>query len=146
MNIFEEAIDILKSKVQMRKLFQDMHVEDLQRVVSRIETIYEEKLLVELEQKEEQNRKREAVEAVVNQMKELGLSLEDLDTINVGTSTRKHKPRQRCVFSYETKEGIAVNWEGAATGRIPAEFSDYLQRTGKERKDCIVSELDRVKP
>ena len=141
MNIFEEAIDILKSKVQMRKLFQDMHVEDLQRVVSRIESIYEEKLLVQFEEEEEQGRKKEAVDTIVNQMKELGLSLEDLEAIaGSSTTTRKHKPRQRFVFSYEANDGSAVNWEGATTGRIPAEFSDYLQRTGKDRKDCIVSE------
>ncbi|WP_330924317.1 H-NS family nucleoid-associated regulatory protein [Candidatus Sororendozoicomonas aggregata] len=144
MNIFEEAIDILKSKVQMRKLFQDMHVEDLQRVVSRIESIYDEKLQLQHEQQQQQSRKREAVEAVVNQMKELGLSLEDLGAISVGTSTRKHKPRERFVFSYETKDGNSVNWEGVTTGRIPAEFSEFLQRTGKDRKDCIVSELGRT--
>ncbi|WP_263080487.1 H-NS histone family protein [Endozoicomonas sp. Mp262] len=141
MNIFEEAIDVLKSKVQVRKLFQDMHAEDLQRVINRIESIYEEKLLVQMEAEEEQARKKEAVESIVQQMKEQGVSLEDLEIVAGTVTTRKHKPRQRFMFTYETNDGAAVNWEGATTGRIPAEFSDYLKRTGKDRKDCIVSEL-----
>ena len=74
-------------------------------------------------------------------MKELGVKLDDLDVTTGNVSTRKHKPRQRFVFTYETQDGDSVNWEGATTGRIPAEFADYLKRTGKDRKDCIVSEL-----
>ena len=72
MNIFDEALSVLKSKVQIRKLFQDMHAEDMQRVISRIEAIYEEKMSAQMEAQEEQARKREAVEAVLKQMQELG--------------------------------------------------------------------------
>lgn len=58
MNIFDEALDVLKSKVQIRKLFHDMHVEDLQRIIGRIEAIYEEKLMAQMEAEEEQARKK----------------------------------------------------------------------------------------
>lgn len=141
MNIFEEALDILKSKVQLRKLFQDMHAEDLQRVINRIESIYEEKLLVQMEAEEELIRKREAVDAILNQMKDMGVKPSDIEAIVGNIPTRKHKPRQRFVFSYESQTGNPVSWEGATTGRIPSGFSDYLKRTGKDRKDCITSEL-----
>ena len=142
MNIFDEALNVLKSKVQIRKLFQDMHAEDMQRVISRIETIYDEKLMAQMEAEEEQARKRDAVESVLKQMQELGLSADDISGVNGGEPVRRTtKPRQRFVFSYENAQGEAVNWEGATTGRIPAEFSDYLTRTGKERKECIISEL-----
>ena len=140
MNIFDEAISVLKSKVQIRKLFQDMHAEDMQRVISRIEAIYEEKLMAQMEAEEENARKREAVEAVLKQMQELGLSADDIQSSN-GEVVRKGKPRQRYQFCYENAEGESIDWEGATTGRIPGEFSDYLTRTGKDRKDCIVAEL-----
>ncbi|MDD7804639.1 MAG: H-NS family nucleoid-associated regulatory protein [Endozoicomonas sp. (ex Botrylloides leachii)] len=142
MNIFEEALDVLKSKVQLRKLFQDMHAEDLQRIINRLDSIYEEKLLLQQEQEKEQSRKREAIEAVLNQMKELGVKADDIESLIGSAPMRKHKPRKRYVFSYQAKDGNDTNWEGATTGRIPAEFSDYLKRTGKDRKDCIISELD----
>ena len=141
MNIFDEAISVLKSKVQIRKLFHDMHAEDMQRVISRIEAIYDEKLVAQMEAEEEVERKREAIEAVRKQMQELGLSADDLSGISGESSARKGKTRQRFQFSYENSQGETVSWEGATTGRIPGEFSDYLNRTGKDRKDCIIAEL-----
>ena len=142
MNIFEESLSVLKSKVQLRKLFQDMHVEDIQRVISRIESIYEEKLDAQKEVEQEQQRKREAIEAVLKEMQDKGLDIGDLAVVGKGTeSNRKGKTRQRYQFEYQTEDGTTVTWEGATTGRIPAEFTAYLKRTGKERKDCIVTEL-----
>ena len=144
MNIFEESLSVLKSKVQLRKLFQDMHVEDIQRVISRIESIYEEKLEAQKEVEQEQERKREAIEAVLKEMQDKGLDINDLAVMGKGTGTesnRKGKTRQRYQFEYQAEDGTVVSWEGATTGRIPAEFSAYLERTGKERKDCIVTEL-----
>ena len=141
MNIFEEALDILKSKVQLRKLFQDMHTEDLQRIINRIDSIIEEKLLIQMEAEEELSRKREAVDGILEQMKTQSVTLGDLETVLGNAAPRKHKPRQRFVFNYETKDGDSHSWQGATTGRIPSEFSDYLKRTGKDRKQCIVSEL-----
>ncbi len=143
MNIFDEALSVLKSKVQVRKLFHDMHAEDLQRVISRIEAIYEEKLMTQIEQEEEQARKKEALDEMVKQMKSLGLSLNDIKGLvdEKNTDGRKGKVRQRYRFRYENASGDAVDWEGATTGRIPADFTEYLVRTGKDRKACIVSEL-----
>ncbi|MFK0572634.1 hypothetical protein [Endozoicomonas sp.] len=142
-NIFDEALSVLKSKVQVRKLFHDMHAEDLQRVIGRIEAIYEEKLMVQMEVEEEQARKQEALDEVVKQMKELGLSLGDIKGLvdDKSTGVRKGKVRQRYLFRYEHTDGSSVDWEGATTGRIPGDFSAYLERTGKNRKACIVSEL-----
>lgn len=143
MNIFDEALSVLKSKVQVRKLFHDMHAEDLQRVISRIEAIYEEKLMTQIEFEEEQARKKEALDEMVKQMKSLGLSLNDIKDLvdEKSTDGRKGKVRQRYLFRYENASGEPVDWEGATTGRIPADFTDYLARTGKDRKACIVSEL-----
>ncbi|WP_299731397.1 H-NS family nucleoid-associated regulatory protein [uncultured Endozoicomonas sp.] len=143
MNIFDEAISVLKSKVQVRKLLQDLHAEDIQRIISRLEAIHEEKMLAQLEIEEEQARKKAAMDAVKEKMKELGLSVNDIKGLaeEKAPSARKGKVRQRYVFNYEATDGSVVNWEGATTGRIPADFSAYLERTGKDRKACIVSEL-----
>ena len=118
-----------------------MHAEDLQRIISRIEAIYDEKLMAQMEAEEATARKREAIETVLKQMQELGLSANDLNKTSGENTTRKSKPRQRFQFRYENHSGENVEWVGATTGRIPSEFSDYLNKTGKERKDCIVAEL-----
>lgn len=144
MNIFEESLSVLKSKVQLRKLFQDMHIEDIKRVVNRIESIHEEKLMAQMQVEEEHTRKREAAEAIMKELQEKGLNIDDLAGLSKtaeSKSIRKGKTRQRYQFEYHTTGGSAITWQGATTGRIPADFSDYLKRTGKERKACIVSEL-----
>lgn len=74
-------------------------------------------------------------------MQEKGLTIEDLMVSAVVEKARKGKPRQRYQFQYEKEDGSVVNWEGATMGRIPSEFTEYLSKTGKERKDCIVAEL-----
>lgn len=141
MNIFEESLSILKSKVQLRKLFQDMHVEDIESVIKRVEAIHDEKVREHEEQQEEQGRKREAIENILGQMQEKGVSVEDLMAFGAVEKVRKGKPRQRFQFQYEKEDGSVLSWTGSTVGRIPSEFSEYLSRTGKERKDCIVAEL-----
>ncbi|WP_252178575.1 H-NS family nucleoid-associated regulatory protein [Endozoicomonas sp. 4G] len=141
MNIFEESLSILKSKVQLRKLFQDMHVEDIESVIKRVEAIHDEKVREHEEQREEQGRKREAIENILGQMQEKGVSVEDLMAFGAVEKVRKGKPRQRYQFEYEKEDGSVLSWAGSTVGRIPSDFSEYLSRTGKERKDCIVAEL-----
>lgn len=142
MNIFDKSLTTLKSKVQLRKLFQDMHIEDVKQMISRIESIYEEKKSAQAEQEQEQLRKREAIEAVLKEMQDKGLAIDDLAVLTkAAESDRKGKTRLRYQFEYQKEDGSPIKWEGATTGRIPAAFSAYLERTGKERKDCIIAEL-----
>ena len=143
MNIFDEALSALKSKVQVRKLFHDTHAEDLQRVISRVEAIYEEKIVAQEEVEKQKARKKEALEALAKQMKKLGLSPADMKAVveDKGADKRKGRVRQRFLFRYEGVDGSSVDWEGATTGRVPADFTAYLERTGRDRKSCIVKEL-----
>jgi len=143
MNIFDEALSTLKSKVQIRKLFHDTHAEDLQRVISRLETIYEEKVMAQQEVEKQKAHKKEALEVVARQMKKLGLSTADMKALVSDKSAdgRKGKTRQRYLFRYEAEGGSAIEWEGTTTGRVPADFAAYLERTGKDRKSCIVKKL-----
>ena len=143
MNIFDEALSALKSKVQVRRLFHDIHAEDLQRVISRVEAVYEEKIATQQEVEKQKARKKEALEALAKQMKKLGLSPADMKAMvdDKGADRRKGRTRQRYLFRYESADGASVDWEGATTGRIPADFTAYLERTGKDRKSCIVKKL-----
>ena len=100
MNIFDEAHSALKSKVQVRRLFLDIHAEDLQRVISRVEAIYEEKIATQQEVEKQKARKKEALEALAKQMKKLGLSPADMKAVvdDKGTDRRKGRTRQRYLF------------------------------------------------
>ncbi|WP_067587283.1 H-NS histone family protein [Endozoicomonas ascidiicola] len=142
MNIFEESMNLLKSKVKIRQLTSDLHAEDLQRIVDRVEAIYIEKLEEEKARQEELEAKEAALSEIKGKLKELGLSVSDLDGISPSEKPkqkRKYKEREKFTFMYETPEGEQRSWHGATVGRKPADFTEYLGRTGKNIKDCIVS-------
>ena len=52
MNVFDEVMHRLSSKTRMRGLFKDVHVEDLERIVSRLSDVLDEKKKSVLEEKE----------------------------------------------------------------------------------------------
>ena len=144
MTIFNDALTIMKSKVQVRKLFSETHTEDLRRIISRIEAIHEEKLSEAMELEEKRAQKKKALAEITKQIKDLGYSLSDFQGLaedKTASVERKGKTRPRYIFRYQATDGTFVDWTGATTGRIPREFSAYLGRTGKDRKSCIVTEL-----
>ncbi len=139
MNIFEESLAVLKSKTKLRTLFKNVHIEDVENVLSRVQAVLEEKKEEVEQQAAAQQEKQEQLQTIIQLMKEHNISPEDLnDTLAGKSTTRKRRDVQRMTFRYETNEGNEIIWEGSNAGRIPADFAAYLERTGKKRLDCVV--------
>lgn len=138
MKIFEESLAILKSKTKLRTLFKNIHVEDVKNVLSRVQSVLEEKKEDVEQQAVSLQEKQEQLKSVIQLMKEHNISLEDLNNSLAGKSTRKRRDVQRMTFRYETNDGNEIIWEGSNAGRIPSDFATYLERTGKKRLDCVV--------
>ncbi|WP_252177558.1 H-NS family nucleoid-associated regulatory protein [Endozoicomonas sp. 4G] len=139
MNVFEEIHHRLSSKTRIRSLFKDVHVEDLERIISRMQNVLEEKVEARNKIDEERQAKLESIEAVKQIMAERGISMEDLDYLDITTPKRRRNV-QRFTFEYQTEAGDTVHWDGSTTGRLPSDFQDYLNRTGKKRLECVVNE------
>lgn len=138
MKIFEESLAILKSKTKLRTLFKNIHVEDVKNVLSRVQSVLEEKKEDVEQQAVSLQAKQEQLKSVIQLMKEHNISLEELNNSLAGKSTRKRRDVQRMTFRYETNDGNEIIWEGSNAGRIPSDFATYLERTGKKRLDCVV--------
>ena len=138
MKIFEESLAILKSKTKLRTLFKNIHVEDVKNVLSRVQSVLEEKKEDVEQQAVSLQAKQEQLKSVIQLMKEHDISLEELNNSLAGKSTRKRRDVQRMTFRYETNDGNEIIWEGSNAGRIPSDFATYLERTGKKRLDCVV--------
>ncbi|GAA4652852.1 hypothetical protein GCM10023116_51360 [Kistimonas scapharcae] len=139
MNIFEESLAVLKSKTKLRTLFKNVHIEDVENVLSRVQAVLEEKTEEVQQQAAALQEKQEQLQTIIQLMKDHNISLEDLNEVLAGKSTtRKRRDVQRMTFRYETNEGNEIIWEGSNAGRIPADFAAYLERTGKKRLDCVV--------
>lgn len=136
MNVFEEIQHRLSSKTRIRSLFKDVHVEDLERIISRMNDVLDEKLQVRDKEEEKRQAKLESIEAIKQIMNDRGVSLDDLGSLEQ-EAPKKRRNIQKYTFEYQTEAGDTVQWKGATTGRLPRDFQAYLDRTGKKRLDCV---------
>ena len=78
MNVFEEIQHRLSSKTRIRSLFKDVHAEDLERIISRMNDVLAEKLEARERDDEKRKAKLESIEAIKQIMADRGVSLNDL--------------------------------------------------------------------
>ena len=136
MNVFEEIQHRLSSKTRIRSLFKDVHVEDLERIISRMNDVLTEKQNARDKEDEKRQAKLESIEAIKQIMSDRGVSLDDLGALEV-EAPKKRRNIQKYTFEYQTEAGDTIQWEGATTGRLPRDFQAYLDKTGKKRLDCV---------
>ncbi len=141
MNIFEEIQHRLSSKTRIRSLFKDIHVEDLERIITRMNDVLEEKKQDREKDEEKRKVKLDSIDAIKKIMADRGVSMDDLGGLELDAAPKRRRNIQKYVFEYKTEAGDAVRWQGATTGRLPGNFQSYLERTGKKRLDCAVEEL-----
>ncbi|OQX36710.1 MAG: hypothetical protein B0D91_08510 [Oceanospirillales bacterium LUC14_002_19_P2] len=139
MNIFDEIQHRLASKTRIRALFKDVHIEDIERIISRLEGILEEKKDAVAADEAKRQAKQENIDEVRRLLAERGLSLDDLDPAEEA-APKKRRNVQKFTFQYETNSGDTVTWHGSTTGRLPKDFQTYLDRTGKKRLDCVIED------
>ncbi|USE35920.1 H-NS family nucleoid-associated regulatory protein [Endozoicomonas sp. SCSIO W0465] len=145
MNIFEEVVHRLSSKTRIRSLFKDVHAEDLERIISRLNDVLTEKQEARAKDEEKRKKKQESVEAIKQIMADRGVSLNDLGLGNLEldeTAPKRRRNIQKYTFEYENEAGELIKWEGATTGRLPRDFQAYLERTGKKRLDCALEQIE----
>ncbi|MTI13723.1 H-NS histone family protein [Sansalvadorimonas verongulae] len=141
MNMFEEIMHRLSSKTRMRGLFKDVHFEDMERIIDRMNSLLEEKRAAYEEDQAKNKEKEESIEQIRKILEEKGLSLADLGATEE-VATKKRRNINKYTFEYVTKAGDTVQWYGSTTGRLPKDFQAYLDETGKKRLDCVVKQED----
>lgn len=148
----ESAMDILKNKATIRRFVKsmDLKTDDLERIAQRILDIQEEISAEEEARLEAEKEKEEKLKKIREEMKAAGLDPEDLiHSPSVRAAKRgrgpsplagKKRENPKYIFEYEDANGEKKQLKAGIIGRVPADFSEYLKRTQKTRKDCIVEE------
>ena len=139
MNMFEEIMHRLSSKTRIRSLFKDVHLEDLERIIERLQSITEEKRAAHEAEQAKNKEKEESIEQIRQMLEAKGLSLSDLG-VSEEDQPKKRRNVSKYTFEYVTKSGDTVQWYGSTTGRLPKDFQAYLDETGKKRLDCVIGE------
>ena len=140
MKLFDELHHRLSSKTRIRSLFKEVSVQDLEKILTRLSEVYEEKLQSREKEDQERQRKKDHIAAVQKKMSDLGLTLSDLDDFpENSTNIKRRRTSEKHTFQYENAKGETVHWEGSSTGRLPKAFQEYLEKHNKKRAECIVS-------
>lgn len=145
MNIFDELHHRLSSKSRIRALFKDASVQDLERVLARLNEVHQEKLNAREAEEEHRQQKLSDIHVIQKKMAALGLTPSDFNAVDESgkvTDGRRRRNVSKHTFKYQTLSGDSVKWYGSTTGRLPKPFQDYLEKTGKKRTDCIVETED----
>ncbi|MGY0218502.1 H-NS histone family protein [Endozoicomonadaceae bacterium StTr2] len=142
MNIFEEVIHRLGSKTRIRSLFKDVHLEDMESMISRMNEVLEEKYQHRKKEELRRQEKQNSIEEIKKVMAHHGLTLDDFgDNPEKATvPARKKRNIKKFTFEYVDQAGDTVQWHGSTTGRLPKDFQVYLEKSGKKRTDCVVEQ------
>ena len=142
MNIFEEVIHRLGSKTRIRSLFKDVHLEDMESMISRMNEVLEEKYQHRKKEELRRQEKQNSIEEIKKVMANHGLTLEDFgdNTEKATVPVRKKRNIKKFTFEYVDLAGDTVQWHGSTTGRLPKDFQVFLEKTGKKRTDCVVEQ------
>lgn len=144
MNIFDEVLHRLSSKTRARQLFKDVHAEDLERMIARLQDVLNEKQEARAKDEEKRKQKLENIEAIRQFMVDRGVSINDLGLSSLEqdeVAPKRRRNVQKYMFEYQNESGELLKWEGATTGRLPRDFQTYLERTGKKRLECALEPI-----
>ncbi len=139
MNIHDEIITRLNSKVRIRSLFSDTSIKEMKTVIEHMSAVLEDKLKAKEKEKGKIKAKKRIIMKIRQTMKDHDLSLADINELD--NTVPSKKTREKHTFEYITLSGDNILWYGSMAGRLPKAFQDYLDRTGKKRADCIVKSI-----
>lgn len=151
----EAASEILSNRQNIRRFLKnnEIHLDQFTRIIDRMSAVKDE-LVQEAEAIEaERKEKLKKVEEAKKLLKENGLSIEDIVETERGNGLPRQRRGRRSdagkpknnplgLYEYQDKDGKKKQIKLRRVGRPPEDFSEYLQKTGKKRKDCLVKELE----
>lgn len=151
----EAAKDILSNRQNIRRFLKSNEIEmdQFNRMISRLESVRDE-MMEEVEKEAEfRKEKLKKVEEAKKILQENGLSIEDLIQTERGNGLPRKQGKRRSdagrpkhnpigVYAYEDEQGKRQEMQMPRVGRAPAEFTEYLRKTGKKRKECLIKEFD----
>lgn len=155
------ALEIFKSKTSIRAALAETHFEDIGKMVSRINTVFEE---LKQHREEELLQQRKAA-----QSKKIDNALDALDIDSIGltaeqiieqmaakmgvtiklphgkpvsnTEKRPRKPQSKFVIEFINQSGDVDYIERITSSQTSGELKIYMQKTGKKTRDLVIGRL-----
>ncbi len=128
-----EFISKLLRKNSLRKECGELSVAELEKVISDLSDILNDRQAAEVEKQVEMAAKQDAIKAIQAQLAEAGLSLDDLGGTAVVAEKRTVAPKYRLMDEH----GKPREWSGR--GRTPRVFQERFDK-GAKKEDYLISQ------
>lgn len=128
-----DFLKILTRKNSLRKQCQDLSVAELEKVISDLTIIADDKKAEEEAFAAAEKAKAEKIEEIRKSMQEAGVDINDLMSLVGETSVPKKKVAAK--YRIVDDEGEAHEWSGR--GRTPLAFQAYFDK-GFTKEDCLI--------
>ncbi|GLS82693.1 H-NS family nucleoid-associated regulatory protein [Paraferrimonas haliotis] len=129
-----DFIDILTHGRRLKAQTKELSVAELQDVATKLEKIIADREIEEAANLEAQKERLAKIEAIRQQMEEIGLSVEDLEGKVVANTPKKKRAPRPAKYAIEVN-GERVTWTGQ--GRTPNVFKEQLD-AGKSLDDFLI--------
>ncbi len=129
-----DFLKILTRKNSLRKQCQELSVSDLEKVISDLTVITEDKRAEEEAVAAAEQAKLEKIESIRKSMLEAGVDISDLMSM-VGDASTGVKKKVGPKYRIEDDEGNVHEWSGR--GRTPLAFQAYFDK-GFTKDDCLI--------
>ncbi|WP_088331898.1 H-NS family nucleoid-associated regulatory protein [Lacimicrobium sp. SS2-24] len=125
-----DFIKILTHARRLQAAVKELSVSELEQVSEKLADVIEKKKESEAEQRREAERKKAVRDAILRQMQEAGLDIDDLD--DAAPSKSKKSGQKRPVkYRFTDHDGKEHSWTGI--GRTPKVFAQLKQQGQLEK-------------
>ncbi|ALS97948.1 H-NS family nucleoid-associated regulatory protein [Lacimicrobium alkaliphilum] len=120
-----DFIKILTHARRLQAAVKELSVSELEQVSEKLTDVIEKKKQLEAEQQKEAEKKKAVRDAILKQMQEAGLDINDLEgsAVSAGKRTGQKRPIK---YRYTDKDGNEHTWTGI--GRTPKVFAKLKQQ------------------
>lgn len=126
-----DFVKLLTRKNSLRKQCQTLSADDIEKAISDLTEILEEKREQEEAAKAVEQERLDKIDAVKQMMLDAGISMTDLEGMIDAPVKKKVEPK----YQVTDDNGELHQWSGR--GRTPAAFQAYFDK-GFSKEDCLI--------
>lgn len=142
------SLKFLSSKIQVRELFSECHIDDIEKALRMVQFALDERLAAKEAKQKEETRKKEAIQAIVEMAHESEIAIEDIieyckNNINAPRQrkyTKRSETNHPKVNLLWLAHGKVQHKHRTLIGRLPTSLNDFLSKNDYTLEQLIFTD------
>nr|WP_067298818.1 H-NS family nucleoid-associated regulatory protein [Marinobacterium profundum] len=128
-----DFVKVLTRKNSLRKQCQDLSVSDVEKLLTDLSEILEERHAEEAQAQVAEQQRMKKIAEIRKRMDEAGIGLDDLKAIKASEG-----PKRKVEAKYRIKDAGGAVHEWSGRGRTPVVFNEYFEKHGVTKEDTLI--------